>query len=69
VSRRSTVDKERLHTRDEAAAFLGVPKRTLDRWAYSNEGPRYYRVGRHARYDLADLRSWLESRAKEPERT
>lgn len=49
----------RLLSRREAAALLAVPERTLADWAYRGEGPPYYRLGRHARYDEAELLRWL----------
>jgi excisionase family DNA binding protein len=58
-----------LLSRAEVAEILVVPERTLAAWAYEGRGPRFYRVGRHARYDLADVQAWLASRAKEPEAT
>jgi excisionase family DNA binding protein len=56
------VKTERLLSRDEVARFLGIPKRTLDSWAYRGEGPTYIRIGRWARYRKEDLEAWLESR-------
>lgn len=44
----------------QVANLLGVPQRTLDRWAYVGSGPPYLRLGRHRRYDPADLRAWLD---------
>lgn len=43
--------------------FLGVPVATLDQWAYQGKGPRFFRVGRHRRYDETELRAWLEAQA------
>ncbi len=51
----------RLATRAEVAKYLGVPPATLTAWAYRNKGPRYRLVGRHARYDWADVRRWLDA--------
>jgi excisionase family DNA binding protein len=42
------------------AAYLRVPEATLARWAYERKGPRFFRVGRHTRYRLEDVVSWLE---------
>ncbi len=56
-----SVAEERLLTRDEVAAWLKIPAKTLDEWAYRGVGPRYMRLGRHARYRLADIKSWMES--------
>ena len=57
---------ERLRSRREASQFLGVPERTLATWAYEGRGPRYFRVGKHARYSFEDLLAWLEENAREP---
>jgi excisionase family DNA binding protein len=53
-------------TREQAAEYLQVPKRTLDDWAYRGEGPRYARmVGGQTRYDIRDIDAWLESSMSE----
>lgn len=59
--RRTTVAVERLATRQEVADYLGVPVATLTAWAYRDKGPRYRLIGRHARYDWADVRRWLDA--------
>jgi excisionase family DNA binding protein len=54
-------------TRTQAAAYLQVPKRTLDDWAYRGEGPRYSRmVGGQTRYEIREIDAWLESTMSEP---
>lgn len=60
-----TTTEDRHLTRDEAARYLGISRRSLDNWAHQGRGPRYFRVGRSARYRLSDLQQWLESRAVE----
>jgi excisionase family DNA binding protein len=50
-----------LLTIDEVAAFLRLEKGTLYQWRSRRKGPRAFKVGRHLRYDEADVRSWLES--------
>jgi predicted DNA-binding transcriptional regulator AlpA len=52
---------EDLWDRTRAARFLGVPERTLETWRAHGKGPRGVRVGRHLRYDPADVREWFES--------
>ncbi|NNH73647.1 helix-turn-helix domain-containing protein [Nocardia uniformis] len=49
-----------LLTREQAANYLQVPGKTLARWATERVGPRYLKVGKHARYRLADLDAWLD---------
>ncbi|MDP9329835.1 MAG: hypothetical protein M3P11_04235 [Actinomycetota bacterium] len=34
---------------------------TLEEWAYRRTGPKYLRLGRHARYRIRDVEAWLES--------
>jgi excisionase family DNA binding protein len=53
-------DTRPLATREEVAKYLKVPSPTLDQWAYRGIGPRYVRVGRHARYRWSDVDQWLE---------
>jgi predicted DNA-binding transcriptional regulator AlpA len=54
---------EPLWTIEDVSTFLGVPVATLYQWRYSRTGPRASRVGRHLRYDPADVRAWLDERA------
>lgn len=57
-------DIQRPHylSRAEAATYLCVSVPTLARWASLNIGPRYYRLGRNARYLQVDLDAFAESR-------
>jgi excisionase family DNA binding protein len=43
----------------EVAEYLGVPKSTLDYWAYHQTGPRFTRAGRLRRYRKADVDAWF----------
>lgn len=56
-------DMQALATRKEVAEYLGVPAATLDQWASRGVGPRYHRVGKHARYRWSDVDKWLELQA------
>jgi excisionase family DNA binding protein len=49
-----------LASRAEVAAYLGVPAATLTQWAHRGTGPRYTRIGRHAKYAWSDVDVWLE---------
>ncbi len=51
---------DRLLSPDDLAGFLGVPVKTIYRWREHREGPPGFRVGRHVRYDPADVRAWLD---------
>ena len=53
----------RLLSTDEVARLLVVPVTTLYTWRYKGTGPRAYRVGKHLRYRLADVLTWLEDNA------
>jgi excisionase family DNA binding protein len=58
--RKHVLDSRALATRAEVAQFLGVPPGTLTQWAHRGVGPKYTRVGRHARYSWSDVEHWLE---------
>ncbi|MFI7210558.1 helix-turn-helix domain-containing protein [Micromonospora maritima] len=47
----------------ETAAFLRVPVGTLYQWRHRRTGPRASKVGRHLRYNPADVRAWLAEQA------
>ena len=47
----------------EAAAYLGIPKKTLADWRLNRRGPRFARISRrYVRYALADLDAWIVSK-------
>jgi excisionase family DNA binding protein len=48
-----------LLTIQEAAAYLNVPVATLRWWRAQGRGPRSMKLGRHVRYDKADLDQWI----------
>lgn len=56
-------DRRPLATSAEVAAYLGVPLRTLEQWAYRKVGPAYMRVGRYRRYRWADVERYLEAKS------
>jgi excisionase family DNA binding protein len=60
-TRTSAVD--RLWTVDDVSAFLGVPVGTLYQWRHRRLGPPAAKVGRHLRYDPADVRAWFSQQA------
>ncbi|MFD0329055.1 helix-turn-helix domain-containing protein [Streptacidiphilus monticola] len=41
------------------AELLAVPVQTLYQWRRKRTGPPAFRVGRHLRYDPAQLRAWI----------
>lgn len=56
-------------TVDDLARLLRVPKATVYRWRSAGDGPRGYTIGRHVRFRRAEVETWLEERADEPNRT
>jgi predicted DNA-binding transcriptional regulator AlpA len=54
-----TNDDDRLWSIGDVSRFLGIPVNTLYQWRHHGVGPRAYRVGRHLRYDPAEIRRWL----------
>jgi excisionase family DNA binding protein len=45
-------------TQRELADLLRLPERTLEDWRLTRHGPPYLKLGRHVRYDLADVVAW-----------
>ncbi|MGF7239344.1 MAG: helix-turn-helix transcriptional regulator [Frankia sp.] len=65
ASDRSTAVRDapdQLWTVAELAAYLRVPTNTIYKWRHLGEGPKGFRIGRHVRFDPADVITWLESR-------
>ena len=52
-----------LNTR-EAAAYLGLSTRTLDRYRVSGDGPVFLRFGGRVRYLREDLDAWARTRRR-----
>ena len=50
-------------TNDEAAQFLKLSPRTLEKQRVIGGGPRFRKHGRRVVYALEDLRAWSEERA------
>ena len=48
----------------EAAEFLRLSRKTLDRYRVSGEGPVFYKFGRRVRYARSDLEAWTASRLR-----
>ncbi|WP_198394392.1 helix-turn-helix transcriptional regulator [Brevibacterium yomogidense] len=45
-------------TRAEAADFLRVGEKWLANKAYAPGSPKFFKVGKHARYRRSDLEAW-----------
>ena len=52
-----------LNTR-EAAAWLNLSPRTLDRYRVSGDGPVFHRFGGRVRYQVVDLEAWAGARRR-----
>jgi len=51
-------------TPQQLADLLQVPIGTIRRWRHVGEGPPGFRAGKHVRYSLAEVLSWVaEQRA------
>ena len=48
----------------EAAEFLRLSRKTLDRYRVSGEGPVFHKFGRRVRYARSDLEAWAEARRR-----
>lgn len=46
----------------EAAFYLGLSFRTLEKMRLTGNGPRFRKHGRFVRYHIADLDAWSEAR-------
>lgn len=58
----ASTDAEDWKGPEEAAKYVGVSRRQLDRLRLRGEGPPYYQISEQARrYRTTDLDAWLES--------
>lgn len=46
---------------DALAEYVGVPVVTIYRWRTEGKGPCALRIGRHLKFPLSSVRSWLDS--------
>tara|TARA_R110002012_G_scaffold74650_2_gene189047 strand:+ start:1591 stop:1827 length:237 start_codon:yes stop_codon:yes gene_type:complete len=49
-------------TTREAAHYLSLSYRTLEKMRLTGNGPRFRKHGRYVRYHIADLNAWSEGR-------
>ena len=52
-------------TNDEAAAFLRLSPRTLEKQRVIGGGPRFRKFGRRVMYAVIDLETWADARSFE----
>jgi predicted DNA-binding transcriptional regulator AlpA len=49
----------------QAAAFLCLSERTLERWRVSGTGPAFVKLGRRVAYREIDLIEWINARVRQ----
>ena len=54
---------------DDLAAYPGVPKQTIYDWRVNAKGPRAYRIGKHLRFTVSDVRDWVAAQREPAEAT
>jgi excisionase family DNA binding protein len=45
---------------EQLSEYLGIPLASIYRWRACRTGPRGIRVGRHVRYRITDIETWLD---------
>lgn len=63
VKRTMSMANEMLNT-DEAAAYLGLARRTLEGMRWKKNGPRFVKLNRSVRYRKSDLDAYIEARVQ-----
>lgn len=53
---------DRYLTPDDIAEIFDVPKETVYQWRKKRIGPPGFRIGKHLRYDPADIRAYVTER-------
>jgi hypothetical protein len=53
----------RLWTVQDLSEFLGIPVDTIRGWRTKKYGPAARKIGKHLRYDPAEVRRWLDDKA------
>lgn len=53
---------DRYLTPDDIAEMPEVPLKTVYQWRKKRTGPRGFRIGKHLRYDPADVRAYVDQR-------
>jgi len=51
-----------LLTQSEAAEYLRISERTLERWRVAGSGPAFCKLGRRVLYQGSTLEEWIGSR-------
>ena len=61
----ATMQPQRYLTNDEAADYLRLSPRTLEKQRVIGGGPRFRKFGRRVMYAVADLEAWADARSFE----
>lgn len=61
----TTAHPQRYLTNDEAADYLRLSPRTLEKQRVIGGGPRFRKFGRRVMYAVADLNAWADARSFE----
>ena len=56
--------RNELLTTTQAAAYVNMSPRTLERYRVTGEGPKYLKLGRLVFYRQGDLDEWLDARVR-----
>jgi len=51
-------------TEEELAKHLGVSRSFLRNARWRGEGPPYFKVGRYVRYDMGDVKGWVDQQKR-----
>jgi excisionase family DNA binding protein len=51
-------------TSEQAATYVGLSRRTLEKMRTTGDGPVYRKHGRYVRYHIADLDAWSTARSQ-----
>lgn len=49
----------------DAAEYLGLSHRSLEKWRTTGTGPSYLKLGRKVLYDLASLEEWRQNQMRQ----
>jgi predicted DNA-binding transcriptional regulator AlpA len=50
---------------DQAAHYIGLSRRTLEKMRTAGDGPRFRKHGRYVRYHIDDLNAWSLGQGKD----
>jgi len=53
-------EMDRLLNQKEVAEILGVSTKTLEYWRWKNIGPKFYKIGKLARYKESEVRLYID---------